>query len=128
MKTINKIISTSLIAIPLIANAGDLKITNDTNFDLSFKINKLCSDGFGNVNSQTIKIVSESTLKKACAFNPKFCALTVYNKANCGGKDFAKLGLDTRDGVIYIRVGGNDSVPVSVSASAFDLIFKSPVK
>ena len=126
MKLINKILCASLIAMPLIANAGHLKITNDSKYDLSFKVDNICSDAFGNVNSKTIKIVSEAAFKKACVVNPNFCVLTVYNKANCKGKNFIGLGFDTETGMSSF-IPGSNFVPMTTSISAFDISFKSPV-
>lgn len=102
MKLTNVILCASLATLPLLAHAGDLKIANRTKFDLSFKINNICSDRFGNVSTDTIKIVVEKDFNKECGYNPKFCRTIVYGKPNCKGENIAGIGFDTSHGVIYI--------------------------
>lgn len=126
MKLVNMIVSASLIVLPLLANADDLKIANNTNYDLSFRINNVCSNGFGIVPVHTIKVIPEKDFNKECEYNPKSCFATVYSRTNCTGKNIAEIGFDTSYGVSYVR--GTTLDPLSITASGFNLIFTSPLK
>lgn len=126
MKLYKKIILTCLLAAPLVANASDLKIANQTKFNLSFKFNNTCSDAFGVIKSNTIKIISEKDFNNACEDYMRSCFATVYNQANCKGKVVAGIGFNKEYGVSYIS--GRFKKPINITGNGFNLIFSSPIK
>ena len=119
MKLINMIICASLAATPLLTNAGDLKISNNSKYDLSFEINHVCANAFGVIPTGTIKVIREKDFNKACEYMPKYCVTNVYSKANCEGSPIAQIGFDTTYGVSYLS--GSTSTPLTLSGNGFNL-------
>ena len=126
MKLFNILICVSVMSMPLLAHADNLKVANRTNNDLSFKINNTCSDRFGVIPADTIKVISEKTFNKECEYNSSYCVAIVYKKANCKGENFAEVGFDTSYGVNYVSNKTSDSV--NVIGNGFNLIFSAPLK
>lgn len=130
MKLINVIACATLSAIPLLANASDLKISNGTKSDLSFSINNICSDkfdGFGVIPAETIKMISEKGFNEECNYNPQQCIANVYNRAACKGDKIAEIGFDTSQGVTYIS-GPTSSENISIIGNGFNLLFTTSLK
>ena len=127
MKLSKAILCGMLISVPILANAGDLKIANRTKFDLSFKVNNICSDKFGLVLSDTIKVIAEKDFKHECEANPKVCRTIVYKRPNCEGGSIGEVGFDTNYGVSYIS-GSTSGEKISITGNGFNLIFSAPLK
>ena len=121
-----KIISLFLIGFGLagfsaFASADDLKISNDSAYDLSFSINNTCSSEFGVVEARTIQIVSTANFKQVCASSPAACEAKVYNAAACGGAQVATIVFDTSYGVQALKPTG-----ITAKGNGFNLFFKGP--
>ncbi len=127
MKLGNIILCVSLVAVPFIADASDLKIANRTKFDLSFKVNNICSNGFGVIPADTIKMIAEKDFNKACESNSPICHAVVYSAPNCTGENVGGVGFDRNDGVSYIS-GPTSNQKVSIIGNGFNLIFMSPIR
>lgn len=129
MKLSTLIACACITSFPLIAIADDLKIANRTDFDISFSINKHCSNNLGVIQSDTVVVVPEKDFNKACEHNPSRCYSIVYSKPNCRGKDLGEVGFNTKHGVSYI-IGSQNAERVSITGNGFNLIFHAehPVK
>lgn len=126
MKILNIILCTSLSATPFLANAENLKIANSTYYDLSFAVNKVCSNEFGTVTRETIKIIPEKEFKKACEANSTNCFTEVYDHPNCKGNKISEVGFDISLGVTYLS--GNIPTHISVTGCGFNLFFTTSLK
>jgi hypothetical protein len=120
------LIGSSFLGHSALANAKDLKMSNDSKYQLSFSINNVCSEEFGVLESHSINVIPEKEFAKACAYNPTHCFSKVYNQPNCTGKHFANLGFDTSSGNYYIRVFAD--ADISVSGNEFNVLFTGPWK
>lgn len=104
--------------------AYDIRITNDTNKDLSFVVNHRCSDYFGVIKSHSAKVISESNFKKACQYNPKHCIAEVFHSANCTGEHVVSLKINTKKGVEKILKLGR----YACTWNDFSVMITSPIE
>lgn len=114
-------IGLNFLGLSTFASAKDLKISNDSKYDLSFSINNICSEQFGIVENHSVKVISEANFKKACAYDPNQCEVQVYNAASCAGKKVAAVVFDANNGVI-----GLYSMEIITKANGFNLFFEGP--
>ena len=122
MNVIQKFALAALLTMPLLGNAADLNISNETDFDLTFRINHVCSDAFGISPMHDIKIISEANLKNGCAANPSHCIATVYDHANCAGKKLGDFNIDVDHGMNATHSNA-PVTPVDISGYGFNLVF-----
>lgn len=115
------LIGSSLVGISTFASAGDLKISNDSKYDLSFSINNTCSEDFGIIDSQSIKVIPEANFNKACSYNSSRCETTVYNSAYCSGKQIGTVVFDTKYGVQGLYPN-----EFTFKGNGFNLFFEGP--
>jgi hypothetical protein len=116
------LIGSCLIGFSTFANAGDLKISNDSKYELSFGINKVCSTEFGTVDAASITVIPAASLAKACAYNLTSCETKVYDAPSCSGKQVATIIFDTTGwGVESIIPSG-----ITVKGNGFNLFFEGP--
>lgn len=127
MKLGKMMLCVSLIAVPFIADAGNLTIVNRTKFDLSFKVNNICSDDFGMIPANKMKIIAEKDFNKACESNPSICSAIVYSAPNCNGENVGEVGFNISNGVSYIS-GQTSRQKISILGEGFNLIFMSPIR
>ncbi|HLB43477.1 MAG: hypothetical protein A3F42_05295 [Gammaproteobacteria bacterium RIFCSPHIGHO2_12_FULL_37_34] len=102
------IVATSLFSISLLANAADLTFANDTNVDLTVRINNVCSTQFGVIEQHTEKVITETNLQEACKYNQSNCSIQVFNTANCTGTHIETIVLNTSNGIVSLEGGDND--------------------
>lgn len=114
------IIGSGVLGLSTFARADDLKVSNNLKNDLSFSINKICSNEFGVANHHSIKIISEANFNKACSYNPGSCEAKVYNAPSCMGKQVATVVFDTSYGVqgVYPNTG------IMIRGNLFNLFFE----
>ena len=117
------LVGTCLLGCAIIANAEDLKVSNNSKYDFSFSINNACSRDLGVVGSRTIKIIPEENLNQACAYNLNHCEIMMYKNASCKGKSIVKIVLDTKLGMQSVRTS---SKGVSAGVSMFNLFLTGP--
>jgi hypothetical protein len=122
----SKIISMLLIGLCFLgfskfANADDLKVSNDSKYNLSFSVNNVCSKDFGVVDNHSVKVISDANFKKACAYNSSNCEAKVYNAASCTGKQVAAIVFDTSYGVQGLYPTG-----ITTKGNGFNLFFEGP--
>src|SRR5262245_24824128 len=103
------LIATSLFSISILANAANLQFGNDTNVDLTVRINNSCSNQFGVIARHTAKAISETDLQDACKHNPSSCTLEVFNTSNCTGTHIETIVLSTTDGILSLEGGDNNN-------------------
>lgn len=123
LRKIAIVMSVSLFLAPMLANAGDFKITNHTKQELSFSINDTCSDTFGSVKANDIEIVYEEQLLQACTSDPSNCEVKVHDAANCKGDEVGMILFDIKSGITKINPEGL----YSIEGNGFYLTFRSPV-
>lgn len=114
-------IISSLLTMPVLVNAGDLKISNDSKYDLSFSINNTCSEEFGVVSNRTMKVIPERSFNKACEYNQGNCETKVYNATACSGKQVAVVVFNTHYGV-----QGLYPTDIITKGNGFNLFFEGP--
>lgn len=110
-----------LLGFSTLASADDLKISNNSKYDLSFSINDFCSKEFAGVDNHSVKVISEESFKKACTYNPSDCRAKVYNAAACEGKQIATVVFDTSYGIQGLYPTG-----IITKGSGFNLFFEGP--
>ena len=115
------LVGTSLLGLSTLASADDLKISNDSKYDLSFSINNSCSKEFADVDNHSVKVISEANFKKACAYNSTDCRVKVYDAAACTGKQVATVVFDTSYGVQGLYPSG-----ITTKGNGFNLFFEGP--
>lgn len=121
LKTISTFIaSASLFGMSFAANADNLNVSNSLSTDLSFKINGTCSQEFGIVKSQTVKVIPEADFNKVCSYAPETCDAQVYFSAYCGGGIIALIVFNTKHGVQDIKVLSD----IKVIGNGFNLFFE----
>lgn len=123
MKLVKKLFCLTLISLPLLADAGNLNIANNTHFDISFRIDGNCSAKFGTVQRGTTKIIPENIYNQECS---GYCDATVFMASNCGGLDIAKIGFGPY-GIFYIDVLTPDYY-MDVAGNEFNLSFTTKIK
>src|SRR5688572_25034484 len=100
------LIGSAFLGFSILANADDLKVSNDSKYDLSFSINNTCSEEFGTLDNHSVKVIPDESFKNACAYNSSNCVVKVYNEASCSGKQIATVAFDTSYGVRELRPTG----------------------
>jgi len=129
---VKKSIITSLLAIsvtslPVLAQAGDLDVSNNTDeYSTTYILNpigKVCSstalgdDGITKPRQQN-HIISEGKLNLACFADKTNCVAEVYMTNDCSGDKVATVTFDTSTGVKSISMSSNKYV---ISGSGFKL-------
>lgn len=112
------LIGSALLGLSMAASADDLKLSNDSKYDLSFSINNICSQEFGVLDAHSVKIIPEASFKKVCESN---CDIKVYNSASCAGKQIAMVEFDTKSGVTSLH-----PIEFTVKSNGFNLFFEGP--
>lgn len=103
-------------AMPFLANADDLKITNNVNADLSFQVNNVCSNIFKISPNQT-KVISEKDFSKACEANSRECQAIAFLGENCKSNfNFAFITMNPHDGIMLI----GSSIPERIKNKLLD--------
>ena len=92
----------SLAIAPVLSFAGDLRISNDSNYNFSLKINNACASKFGTLSRKTTKIIPERDFNQECQYNPAHCIARVYDSPECKGEVIADITFDTRIGVVAV--------------------------
>ncbi len=109
-------------SLPLAAHAGNLVVTNHTQFDSTSIINHgPCSTILGSIGvthpGQT-NVIPEDKIKKACFFNSHNCKADVYMTGNCTGPAVATVLFDVVTGVKSIQM---HDAAYTINGSAFNL-------
>lgn len=120
MLTASIVLTTSLFAIPALANNNDLSISNHTVYNLSFTVNGRCSNDFGMVHTYSIKTIPKVLFRKACRNSP-ICEVIGYTAQKCSGKQIGGVKYDFNKKAIEV-FGGNVE-RISVSGSEFNIFF-----
>ena len=115
------LIGSSFLGLSTFASADDLKVSNDSKYDLSFSINNTCSKEFGVADNRSVKVISEANFNKACAYNSSSCEAKVYNAPSCMGKQVATVVFDTSYGV-----QGLYPIEITIKGNGFNLFFEGP--
>lgn len=115
------LISSGFLGLSTYASADDLKISNDSRYNLSFSVNNLCSEDFGVVDSHSVKVVSHTNFNQACAYAPTNCVTKVFSKTACTGEQLATVVFDYRYGVQSLTPTG-----ITTKGSGFTLFFEGP--
>jgi len=103
------IIGASLFSSALLAHGTNLKFSNDTNVDLSVRINNACSNQFGVIKRHSEKVISKKSLEEACKYDQSKCSMQVFNTAHCAGKQIETVVINTSQGVISLEGGETQS-------------------
>ena len=123
MKKFGIILAAALIALPCLAVAKDLTVSNNTKGEISVKVNRHCSNEFGVIAPTTSKTVAEEALKNLCGKNQMFCQAKVYKSKNCSGKQIADFQFDVKDGLHgYFHASENYTVTVSLPFNTFSIV------
>ena len=101
------IIVSSLCSVSSLVYAANLTFANDTNVDLTVRVNNICSNEFGVLVQHTEKVITDENLQKACK-NNQSCFIEIFNDANCTGTKIEKIILDKNDGVVSLEGGDNN--------------------
>ncbi len=112
------LIGASFLGLSTSVSADDLKISNDSKYDLSFSINNICSEEFGVIENRSVKLIPEASLKRACVYNSNKCETKVYNSAFCSGKQIGTVEFDTNYGVV-----GLYPIEFTIKGNSFNLFF-----
>jgi hypothetical protein len=115
------IIGSGFLVSSTFANADDLKVSNASKYDLSFSVNNVCSEEFGVVDNHSVKAISDTNFKKACAYDSNNCVAKVYNATSCTGKQIGTVVFDTNYGVQGLHPTG-----ITMKGSGFNLFFEGP--
>jgi hypothetical protein len=116
------VIGSSVLGFSALANAEDLKVTNNAAFDVSFSINNACSPEFGDVAKQSVKVISDEDFKKACAYQSSNCEAKIFNAPSCGGEQIGTAAFDASFGVKELTTTGQN---VTLVGSGFNLEIKN---
>ncbi|OGT63813.1 MAG: hypothetical protein A3E85_05180 [Gammaproteobacteria bacterium RIFCSPHIGHO2_12_FULL_45_12] len=98
---------TLALGLPLISEANDLTIINNTNFNSTSIINngkcssKVLPFGKGTTKAHTTNVITSSLVNLACLAtpSPKVCQADVYMADDCGGSRIATAYFDTKTGM-----------------------------
>lgn len=101
-----QILLISTIVFSTIANADNLKLSNETKYNLSFSTNGVCSQTLGDLKKYTVKIINQTSFEDTCQYNPKQCVIEVYNKLDCAGKTVANMVFDETN-IISVATSGD---------------------
>lgn len=115
------LIGSGFLGFSTLASADDLKVSNDSKYDLSFSVNNVCSEEFGVVDNHSVKVISDENFKKVCAYDSNNCVAKVYNGVSCTGKQIGTVAFDTGYGVQGLYPTG-----ITIKGSGFNLFFEGP--
>lgn len=97
--------------LPLMVNAADLTIVNNTNRDSTSIINGgACSTilgAHGITRAHSTNVVPSSVVTFACLANRSNCKADVYMTANCTGPVVATAYFDTKSGIKVVTLHDN---------------------
>lgn len=75
------------------SSSGELGISNQTSYSVSFAINRLCSNEMGSVTAYSIKTFPVADIVKLCDEN-NTCEITAYDQSNCTGVRIGRAMID----------------------------------
>lgn len=119
-----------LCTLPLLAQADDLIINNNTDYDSASVINHgICSDKLGPVGVTHARefnhVVPASVVRMACKFNMHQCQADVYISPNCAeGTKIATVMVDVDTGIIGRPVSDDPRFDIDGSGFSFTLTQK----
>lgn len=118
MFIVTTVLSAGFFALTAHASEKDVHISNQSDYELSFQVNGICSNLFGVVPSYKIKTVPEKSFMEACKSNSAPCIVVIYGEKQCQGDALGMVNY-------YIQQNRVDLYPysehVSMSVSDFDL-------
>lgn len=106
-------------AMPVLANANDVKILNDTNKDLSFSINNTCINK--TIYQHVENVVHDKVFQDNCVKNADVCKLEFYNQPSCTGTHIETVGYSADYGIVSLNGGDSDGDYYYWAADGFEL-------
>lgn len=90
-----------LILLTFSASADDVvTIANSSTYDLSFKINGICSSVFGTRHARTETTLHSTAINKECEPNENGCNIIVFSQPDCTGIGFGRILYKNTEGAI----------------------------
>lgn len=89
------------------ASADDFTFANDTNVNLSVRINNICAPQFGIIEQHTQVVVTEKNLEEACN-NQSNCLMKIFDTGDCSGTHIETIILNKINGIIGLRGADSD--------------------
>jgi hypothetical protein len=114
-KKIKWMTALAILSTPLLAQAGDLSITNNTDLPSTSIINGgLCSNilpgGAGITQPHSTNVVPQAIMNAACWVNRDNCTADIYLTDNCTGDKEGRVVISTTSGIKSITVDGKYSL------------------
>ncbi|GEM_PF-3409207 len=108
-------------------NVGELGISNQTSYSLSFSVNHICSNVIGNISGYSIKTVSVVKIIKSCAAGSlhNTCDITGYDRLDCQGKAVGGVKIDFANHQMEVMSNNvnNISVAGSIGSYQYNIFF-----
>lgn len=111
----------SLLAMPVLANAQTLIISNATDHSFALTVNGACTSELGLVNEHSIVTIPDAKLQTLCSSNSKSCEIVAHNDT-CSGVSAGTLTIKPDE----VGVKGSDqcmTVGATVSDAEIDWFF-----
>ena len=112
-------IASTLLALPGLSFAKDLKVVNNTKKPFSISIGQHCSSIFGFMQPGMTREMSENILSKLCSHHMKDCIAEIHQSRHCSGKMIAVFEFDVKEGIVDHIVASPYTVTIDKASNSF---------
>lgn len=113
--------SAIFLMLPAIGYADNFTIENHTKHNLTFKVNDVCSNEIGVINSHTSRNTPEVIMKQLCKDNASNCQAKIFRSNDCSSRYLATVGFNLVSGIVSVtNVAPNAYYDYLFLSSPFD--------
>lgn len=114
MKFLTKMVCLAALVSPLLANAAEVTIKNDTSRTFNLRMGNLSSER--QLTPNGVVTISEEAFKGACSYSPNKCIFKIVDSGSY--EILSDITLNSHDGVIGVLMHGSN---LHVAANRFTI-------